>query len=65
MTNRKITPATAGFGATRVGDGVLFGVDAERPIHLVDGTNVFDEYRAGPFQVSHRTQSIRRPWTTG
>jgi hypothetical protein len=33
MRNRKITPATAGFGATRVGDGKLFGVDAERPIH--------------------------------
>ncbi len=33
MRNKKITPATAGFGATRVGDGKLFGVDAERPIH--------------------------------
>ncbi len=33
MRNRKITPATAGFGATRVGDGVLFGVDGARPIH--------------------------------
>ena len=33
MRNRKITPATAGFGASRVGDGKLFGVDAKRPIH--------------------------------
>ena len=33
MRNRKITPATVGFGATRVGDGVLFGVDASRTIH--------------------------------
>ncbi len=35
MTDKKITPATAGFGATRVGDGVLFGIDGARP--LVDG----------------------------
>ena len=33
MRNRKITPATAGFGATRVGDGKLFGVDGARPVH--------------------------------
>ena len=33
MRNRKITPAIAGFGATRVGDGKLFGVDGARPIH--------------------------------
>ena len=33
MTNKKITPANTGLGATRVGDGVLFGVDAERPLH--------------------------------
>ena len=33
MTDRKITPATAGFGATRVGDGKLFGVDGHRPVH--------------------------------
>ena len=33
MTNRKITPASAGFGASRVGDGVRFGIDANRPIH--------------------------------
>ena len=38
MKNRKITPATAGFGATRVGDGVLFGVDGARPLH----GNVFE-----------------------
>ena len=37
MRNRKITPATAGFGASRVGDGKLFGVDAARPLH----SNVF------------------------
>ncbi len=34
MRNRKITPAAAGFGATRVGDGKLFGVDGVRPIHV-------------------------------
>ena len=33
MTNKKITPATAGFGASRVGDGKLFGVDSVRPLH--------------------------------
>ena len=33
MKNKKITPSVSGFGATRVGDGKLFGVDAERPIH--------------------------------
>ena len=33
MRNRKITPATAGFGASRVGDGKLFGVDGARPLH--------------------------------
>ena len=33
MTNRKISPASAGFGASRVGDGVRFGIDANRPIH--------------------------------
>ena len=36
MTNRKITPATAGFGATRVGDGKLFGIDGARPLHEGD-----------------------------
>ena len=33
MRNRKIASATSGFGATRVGDGKLFGVDGARPIH--------------------------------
>ena len=33
MINRKITPASSGFGASRVGDGVRFGIDANRPIH--------------------------------
>ena len=33
MRDKKIAPVAAGFGATRVGDGVLFGLDAERPIH--------------------------------
>ncbi|MDE2999110.1 MAG: cohesin domain-containing protein [Gemmatimonadota bacterium] len=33
MTNRKITPASSGFGASRVGDGVGFGIDANRPVH--------------------------------
>ena len=33
MTNLKITPASTGFGAARVGDGVRFGVDANRPVH--------------------------------
>ena len=33
MSNRKITPASSGFGAGRVGDGVRFGVDANRPVH--------------------------------
>ena len=37
MRNKKITPATAGFGASRVGDGKLFGVDGARPVHA----NVF------------------------
>ncbi|MCE2441426.1 MAG: T9SS type A sorting domain-containing protein [Candidatus Latescibacteria bacterium] len=30
-TDKKITPATAGFGATIVGDGVKFGIDNLRP----------------------------------
>ena len=33
ITNRKITPASSGFGASMVGDGVAFGIDANRPIH--------------------------------
>ena len=33
MTRWKITPASGGFGASRVGDGVRFGVDANRPVH--------------------------------
>ena len=37
MSDKKITPATAGFGATIVGDGVKFGIDANRPVQ----TNVF------------------------
>ena len=32
MTNLKITPATAGFGATIVGDGKKFGIDRSRPV---------------------------------
>ena len=33
MTKAKITPASTGFGANRVGDGVRFGIDANRPVH--------------------------------
>ena len=33
MTKTKITPASTGFGANRVGDGVRFGIDANRPVH--------------------------------
>ncbi len=33
MTAWKITPASTGFGAGRVGDGVRFGIDANRPVH--------------------------------
>ncbi len=33
MADRKITPASSGFGASSVGDGVRFGVDGNRPIH--------------------------------
>ena len=33
MTDKKIAPAFSGFGARRVGDGVLFGVDGARPLH--------------------------------
>ena len=33
MTDKKIAPAFSGFGASRVGDGVLFGVDGARPLH--------------------------------
>ena len=42
MKNRKITPATAGFGASRVGDGVLFGVDGARPAHGTGTTAIFE-----------------------
>lgn len=31
MTNKKIAPANSGFGASRVGDGKLFGIDTNRP----------------------------------
>lgn len=34
MSDRKITPASSGFGASRVGDGVRFGIDANRPVHV-------------------------------
>ena len=33
MADKKIAPAFSGFGASRVGDGVLLGVDGARPIH--------------------------------
>ncbi len=33
MTRTKIAPASTGFGANRVGDGVRFGIDANRPVH--------------------------------
>lgn len=55
MTKAKITPASTGFGANRVGDGVRFGIDANRPDHAsvfrsfsvdTDGLNV-DTTRAG------------------
>lgn len=42
MRNKKITSATAGFGATRVGDGVLFGVDGSRPVHGTGGDAIFE-----------------------
>lgn len=42
MRNKKITSATAGFGATRVGDGVLFGVDGSRPVHGTGATAIFE-----------------------
>ena len=42
MRNKKITSATAGFGATRVGDGVLFGVDGSRPAHGTGDAAIFE-----------------------
>ena len=42
MRNKKITSATAGFGATRVGDGVLFGVDGSRPAHGTADAAIFE-----------------------
>ena len=42
MRNKKITSASAGFGATRVGDGVLFGVDGSRPAHGTGATAIFE-----------------------
>ena len=33
MTDKKIAPVSSGFGATRVGDGKLFGIDGHRPFH--------------------------------
>ena len=41
MTDKKITPATTGFGATIVGDGKQFGIDQSRPVQ----TNVFSSIR--------------------
>ena len=40
MTGWKITPASTGFGAGRVGDGVRFGIDANRPVHA----DVFESF---------------------
>ena len=40
MTKWKITPASSGFGAGRVGDGVRFGIDANRPVHA----DVFESF---------------------
>ncbi len=45
MTNRKITNSDAGFGATRVGDGVLFGVDGSRPIHGTGDLAIFNSIK--------------------
>ncbi len=50
MTNKKIAPVTAGFGATRVGDGKLFGVDGVRPIQ----GSVFTSIALDPEGVEHR-----------
>ena len=40
MTNKKISPGSSGFGASRVGDGVRFGIDANRP----SNANVFETF---------------------
>ena len=45
MRNRKITDASAGFGATRVGDGKLFGVDASRPVHGTGDDAIFSSIK--------------------
>ena len=41
MENRKIADAVSGLGSTRVGDGVLFGVDGSRPVHGVGDDAIF------------------------
>lgn len=52
MTNRKITPASTGFGAGRVGDGVRFGIDANRPVHADVFESVSVEADALSFDVT-------------
>lgn len=51
MTKWKITPASTGFGAGRVGDGVRFGVDANRPVHA----DVFESFSVEADALSHDT----------
>ena len=41
LTDKKITPATSGFGATIVGDGVKFGIDNARPVAGTGDAAVF------------------------
>lgn len=59
MTEWKITPASTGFGAGRVGDGVRFGIDANRPVH----GDVFESFSVETDALSvdtTRTGLIRR-----
>lgn len=51
MTKWKITPASSGFGAGRVGDGVRFGIDANRPVHA----DVFKSFRVEADNLSFDT----------
>ena len=61
MTNRKITSATAGLGATRVGDGKLFGVDGSRPVHGTGATAIFNSIKLDLTKLKTKTTGSGSP----
>ena len=58
MTDKKITPATSGFGATLVGDGVKFGIDNLRPPSVCSLHSIVLDAEAGWIPSIRRLQIL-------